>query len=404
MNSYKITYVLNGGENNSANPNEYTIESDDVLLRDPIREGYDFEGWYSDVALTKKLLNVETIECKDIVLYASWKKHIYDLNSSNISVQILSNESEDDLQCGIIYNGEQQTSKVVVSDGGIELEENKDYTVSYLNNTSAGEATIIITGIGEYTGEVVKKFMIVPKAIVPVIDKINTKEYTGFPITPAITVRDGEKILFPNIDYTVQYSDNIDAGTANVIIRGVRNYSFSVEQNFKIIPKNIGNVKVENVVTKTYTGRKLLQKGIKIFDGQTVIDSDNYVLKYKNNKNVGTATVTVKGINNYTGSKIIKFNIIPKGTKIRKVTYGLGKCVIKFSKQKKQTTGYELQYSSDSKFKKNVKKIRMKNNVSLKKIKYNQKKIFVRIRTYKRVGSRTFYSDWSRKYSATISK
>ena len=46
--NYTITYNLDGGTNNSANPATYTVESPDIVLASPTKNGYEFQGWYSD--------------------------------------------------------------------------------------------------------------------------------------------------------------------------------------------------------------------------------------------------------------------------------------------------------------------------------------------------------------------
>lgn len=72
-NSYKITYKLNGGKNNSKNPSKYTITSK-VKLKNPSRSGYAFQGWYSNKALTKKVTSIAKGSTGKKTLYAKWKK------------------------------------------------------------------------------------------------------------------------------------------------------------------------------------------------------------------------------------------------------------------------------------------------------------------------------------------
>lgn len=71
--TYTITYVLNGGTNNSANPSTYTEEDTVITLQDPAREGYQFEGWYRDAAYSTRVTQIHGTDKCDIVLYAKWK-------------------------------------------------------------------------------------------------------------------------------------------------------------------------------------------------------------------------------------------------------------------------------------------------------------------------------------------
>ena len=98
-----------------------------------------------------------------------------------------------------------------------------------------------------------------------------------------------------------------------------------------------------------------------------------------------------------------------KGTVIKKITAGNKKITVKWKKQRKNTNGYEIQYSTNKKFKKAVKTLTVKNNKknmkTIKKLKRG-KKYYVRIRTYKDVCSNgqtiRIYSDWSKKKSVKV--
>lgn len=157
-----------------------------------------------------------------------------------------------------------------------------------------------------------------------------------------------------------------------------------------------------SVTSVTYTG-KSQQPAVVITDttGQTV-DPSNYTLTYSNNKNVGQAAVTATGIGNYTGTLTAVFNIVPKGTNLSKVTAKKKSFLAKWKKQSAQTSGYELQYATNAKFKgakiKTVKKNKT-TSIAVKKLK-SKKKYYVRVRTYKTVKingkSMKLYSNWSK--------
>ena len=81
---YNIEYGLNGGENNSLNPLTYTIESENIVLQIPSKEGYGFDGWYLDETLTKKLENITGGSYGDKKLYAKWLS-IYKYSDNEIT-------------------------------------------------------------------------------------------------------------------------------------------------------------------------------------------------------------------------------------------------------------------------------------------------------------------------------
>lgn len=174
----------------------------------------------------------------------------------------------------------------------------------------------------------------------------------------------------------------------------------SIVNEAPVVPEapktSIKNAVVSGVTAKTYTGKDITQAVKVTLDGKTLTASD-YDVSYVNNKNVGTASLTITGKGDYTDSVTVNFNINPKGTTITKITKGK-KFTVKWNKQKTQTTGYQIQYSLKKSFK-NSKTVTVKNTKTvkkqIKKIKKN-KKHYVRIRTYKKVGGKIYYSDWSK--------
>ncbi len=138
-----------------------------------------------------------------------------------------------------------------------------------------------------------------------------------------------------------------------------------------------------------------------------IISSRNYQLVYQNNINVGQATVVVIFKGDYKGSQKKNFTIDPKGTSLSKLKAKKKGLTISWNRQASQTSGYEIQYSTSSKFtKKATKTVTVKNSRttsrSISKLKA-KKKYYVRIRTYKnaKVNGKTkkFYSGWSKSKS-----
>lgn len=74
--TYTIKYVLAGGYNNVANPKEYD-KGDSFELRDPVRRGYDFVGWYQDKKCTEEIYNIYSDNTGNLVLYAKWSPNDY---------------------------------------------------------------------------------------------------------------------------------------------------------------------------------------------------------------------------------------------------------------------------------------------------------------------------------------
>ncbi|MDE7178738.1 MAG: InlB B-repeat-containing protein [Lachnospiraceae bacterium] len=71
---YWINYELDGGENDSENPETYKSDGDTITLKDPVKEGYKFRGWYKDAEFTEKVTQIPKGSTGDITLYAKWIK------------------------------------------------------------------------------------------------------------------------------------------------------------------------------------------------------------------------------------------------------------------------------------------------------------------------------------------
>ena len=73
-NTYTITYKLNGGTNKKKNPDNYTVTTSTIKLKNPTKKGYTFVGWYSDKKCTKKVTTIKKGSTGNKTLYAKWKK------------------------------------------------------------------------------------------------------------------------------------------------------------------------------------------------------------------------------------------------------------------------------------------------------------------------------------------
>ena len=161
-------------------------------------------------------------------------------------------------------------------------------------------------------------------------DKIKTEfeegetfTYSGAELKPTVRVyinRVGfdDEQLIENTDYTVTYSDNINAGTATVTITGIGAYSGSKNVTFTIEPKKIDSPTFDGLKSEyTYTGQKV-EPEFTLWDGDTVIPSSEYEVIYSDNTEIGTATVTIKDASggNYEVNCKAEFNIVKIDTVI----------------------------------------------------------------------------------------
>ena len=168
-----------------------------------------------------------------------------------------------------------------------------------------------------------------------------------------------------------------------------------------------------SAVNYTYDGKtKQPTVTVKNSKGKTLKRGTDYTVLYSSGcKNVGRYTVKVTLKGNYSGSKSLTYNINPKGTSVSKVTAAKKGFKVTWKKQATQTTGYEVQYSTSSNFKKGNKTVNIaKNKTTSKSVSKlsAKKKYYVRVRTYKTVkvnGKNVkLYSGWSKAKSVTTKK
>lgn len=134
--------------------------------------------------------------------------------------------------------------------------------------------------------------------------------YTGSALMPAVTVRCGGAVLKPGTDYTVAYRNNVNAGTGTVTVAGKGGYAGTKAATFSIAPASLSRAKLTGLVSKAYTGKAVKQVPTVKLGSLALKNGRDFAVSYKNNKKVGTATVTVTGKGNYAGSKSAKFRIV----------------------------------------------------------------------------------------------
>ena len=176
---------------------------------------------------------------------------------------------------------------------------NKEVTISYTE--------------GNVTKTAKQSITVNPKALTAnMVQSIASQPYTGSTIEPTVTVKDGRKTLTAGTDYTVTYKDNTNVGTATATVTGTGNYTGSVETKFNITAKALTASMVQDIAAQTYTGSPIVPK-LTVKDGETALSKDtDYTVKYQNNLNAGTATVTLTGKGNYSDSVSKTFTIKQK--------------------------------------------------------------------------------------------
>ena len=263
--------------------------------------------------------NVEVGSAKVIVtaksVYYTGSKEVtfdilaVDINKETVSVSVAAED--------ITYDGTEKKPEVVVADGKTTLVAGTDYTVSYEKNVDAGTAKAVITGKGHYSGsrEITFDILAADMSKVTVEFDPQKMEWTGETVTPAVTVTYKGKTLTKDVDYTLDITDNVEVGTAKVVVTAKSaNFTGSKEATFDILPVDI-NKKSVKVAADTenieYAGTEK-KLDITVTDGKTkLVEGKDYTVSYKNNIELGTAKAVITGKGHYSGSREITFDIIP---------------------------------------------------------------------------------------------
>ena len=360
----------------------------------------------------------------------------YDSVSKDVKIVISKKSLNNGLltlsETSYVYDGTYKKPAATVTFGGKVLQEGKDYTISYRNNLNVGVATVIATGMGDYTGYTSKNFTITKRAMAGgTVSVASSVSFTGSNITPSVTVKVAGRSLTNGTDYTVSYSNNKNVGKATVKITGKGNYSGSLSAKFDIVPAKQQIQKLETkykgffvdwaqkgsatgydveysvkanmsgAVSKHLTANKPDTLTVSGLAGDktyyvrvrsyTNVNGKVYYGAWSDIKSIKTANnditkATVSGISTkaFTG-KAIKQN----------VTVKVGNTVLK------NGTDYTVSYSNNKKVGKATVKITGKGKyggVITKTFKINPAKQEIQKLTAK---SKSFFVDWAQKGSAT---
>ncbi|MDD3413178.1 MAG: DUF5695 domain-containing protein [Lachnospiraceae bacterium] len=229
--------------------------------------------------------------------------------------------------------------KIIDTNAGKVLEEHVDYTVSI----DKKKKTVVITGMGNYTGSIRKTFKVYEENKIQtvvcdsnVIIEGDSFSYTGKAIKPNVSVNIGGKNLILNKDYKIAYKNNINAGTAIITVTGKGTVKGSYVYKFTITPISIKPAEVQLLKAEglKFNGVAQTPKAVVSLGGKKLRAGKDYTVTYRHNVQAsedGTAiaTVVIGGAGNYDGTVTKTFLISPKNmgdkkavnVKVGKITY-----------------------------------------------------------------------------------
>lgn len=232
------------------------------------------------------------------------------------------------------YTGSDIRPNVTVRVDETLLTLDKEYTLDYADNVEVGTGTVTVSGIATagYTGTVQVPFTILPaQEEPPVVELIGTHvtmngtsfPYTGSPIEPEITVTVDGQVLTRDEDYTLEFRNNTEPGTATATIQGIGGYTGEVTVEFTIVKAQEALVEIQEAHVSlegerfAYTGKAITPKITVTVDDKDLVQDQDFTLVFRNNVNPGEAEAIIQGQGSYTGEVSVSFTIYaaPKITK-----------------------------------------------------------------------------------------
>ena len=227
-----------------------------------------------------------------------------------------------------------------------------------------------------------------------------TYTYTGKEIRPAVTV----KGLTAGKDYTVSYRNNVNAGTAQVVVTGIGRYHGTMVKEFTI--RKASQTVAGKSYTKTY-GNKAFSLGAKAKTKLSYKSSNTKVATVNSAGKVtlkgpgkATITITAAATTNYNAaSKNVTITVKPKKATLKKAKSMKKRTLKVMWKRDTKATGYQVVIAQNKKFKKGKKTALIKKNKTtsrtFKKLK-SRKNYYYKVRAYKQVGKTKIYGAYSK--------
>lgn len=214
------------------------------------------------------------------------------------------------------------------------------YRAKYVPENTAMYRTVIIR----------VKVPVKKKALTKKMIRLKKKyAYEGKAIKGNETVKDGKEVLDSGKDYKASYQNNKNLGKATITIKGIGNYKGTKKVSYTIVKRSVRSVTCHYKKTRSYTGR-WVKPNVTLKVGKVKLKKNrDYTLVYRNNLQIGKASVVIRGMGNFTGKKTITFKIVPQTPKIQKLKKNKKSFVITYSSGK-MVHGYRMEVSTASSF------------------------------------------------------
>ena len=269
---------------------KFSFESETSWLPAGVWEASPGDARYTSQEIAGLTISTETVFTRKMVL-----------------TDVQSNDRE------FTYDGTAKIPTVIVASGDRTLTEGTDYAVVAPDDgVSVGSKTLIVKGVGSYSGEKTIDYEITAAPITDLTLDADKLTYDGTEQVPVLTVKAGELVLDPETDFDVATSDDItNIGTKTVKITAKGNFGGTLEATYEIVAAGIDTIEL-SADKFTYDGTdKTPAVTVKAGDKTLVAGTDYELTLPTDRVTAGTKTVKAIAKGNYTGEVEASYEIAP---------------------------------------------------------------------------------------------
>ncbi len=299
---------------------EIKIPSDKIIVKtvegETLKDGVDYELKYEEKAIDVReepyhlLINgigkYTGTKSVDFLIDA---KEFTEKDSPEITIPTQNVGSETVKNVQIVWNN-------------FTLTEGKDFDITKFNNDKAGTQKAEIVFKGNFKGTLSEQYNVVAGDISDAafyFTDLNVNYiYSGKAQEPGIRLVMNGRELVKDKDYTVSYKDNINAGTAKIVVTGIGDFAGRMTESFNIGKAKLADTEVTFIKDAyTATGKEIKPEPGKDFDvffkGEK-LDVKQYAVSYADNINIGEGKITLSAEDNsnFEGTKNVTFKIVNK--------------------------------------------------------------------------------------------
>lgn len=374
------------------------------------------------VIIKKSLSVISSLLFAALCLGFAFNAYAQDVTALNDANTVISISEQN-----YVYDGTPKKPTVSVYYNGVLLSENVDYSLKFSDFVSAGTVKVTVTGMNSYNGSVTKEYTIKPitfnsKNLSVTFDKTSLVYYNSA-VHPVMYVSFNGQLLLQDVDYKVTYSKNNAPGRATVKITGIGNFNASVSKTFIISPQKVNSVSIAKNSATTATvswGKVDKVSGYEIlkydanknsFVHAVYASADSTSYKFTKLQNSALHSYVVKAYKTIDGDKYFgeqsdAVSVFIKPAKAQLTSVTMKNSTLNVEWKKLDCTGYEIIYTTDSKFKKGLKTVKIKNSnktkKAIKKLKKG-KKYYVKVRAYAVYNGKKLYGSKSTMLSSYFS-